>query len=861
MSKPLLIIVDGNSFIHRAYHAMKGFSNSKGFPTGAIHGTATMLLNLRKRYPDAKFIVSFDSKEKNFRHEMFKEYKANRPPMDDDLRKQIPLIKEFVSLWGSPTMEIKGVESDDSMGTLAVKAEKLGYKVIMSTSDKDMRQLVNENILILDTKDSETKEPFGIEGVIEKENVHPSKIIDKLALMGDNADNIPGVKDCGKVTAVKWIEKYGSVEGVIENADDIGGAVGEKLRACIDDLILSKKLVTIDINVQDVPEINDIKFKETSSEIITFLDNLDLVAVKKKFSHIRSDAEGLKFNVSTCDSSIFERFLNQKAFYLNYFEFNNYFKFFATDKYGTNIYNFDINEESISFLKKVIEKRIRICTFSAKELLKKISVVANVEIPFDFVAHDVKIADYVCNGGRSSEVSIDYINEMNSKMPLSNLRVEFKLEGNSPQYKKMTEEQITEVKSEELSLISYLFMKKYFNLGSSAYKTDTMLLPILANMELAGARIDKEQLTIFGKELDSRIADVANQIYTIAGEEFNISSPKQVGEILFDKIGIPSKKKSTAEKVLEAFINDYPIIKLIFDYRSLSKLKSTYVDGLLSKANGDRLHTDYKQTITSTGRLSSREPNLQNIPIKTEDGKRIRKAFISEDGYKILAADYSQIELRVLAHMAQEKNLMNAFANNEDVHKTTASLVMNKPLEEVTSEDRRIAKAVNFGLIYGLSAKNLAKQLGIEKKEAESYYKIYFEKFDSIKPYFESVLASAKENLFVITEFDRKLPTKDVNSSNGMIRSGAELSAKNAPVQGTAADIIKLAMLEVAEFISNSDYDVSLFMQVHDELVFEVREDIAEEFALEVQKIMENAVKLDIPLVVDYNIADNYSFE
>lgn len=853
-NKPVFFIIDGNSFIHRAYHAMKGLSNSSGFPTGAIYGALNMIINVKNRFNPDVFVVAFDAKGKNFRHELFPEYKANRPPTPEDLKVQFPVVKELVEAWGAPILEEVGVEADDSMCSLAIKAKNAGYFVVMSTSDKDMRQCVDEDIYILDTKSADSHTPFGREGVFEKDKVYPELIIDKLSLMGDTADNISGVDGCGDVTAVKWLNEFGSLDNVVKNADNIGGKIGERLRASLHLLPLAKKLVTIKTDVIIDREPHEFVFKSQSPKAMEIINKYELFRLKKHFEQA-SDATKLEYQIS--EDVPFDLFYSKKAFYLDMFNIDEEKYYFITEKYGQPIYYFKGND-NIDFLSHILSNKITLCTNDGKEVLKSISLLTNKAVFFDHVIHDIRVADYTTSGGRSSEAKLGFINDTYGQLQLSNLRTEFKLDDKTPQYKKMSFEQIISAKAEELALCSYLFAKKVFNTKSKEYKIDSMLVPVLSIMELNGAKIDADGLTVFGKKLDARIEETQNKIFEIAGQPFNISSPKQVGEILFDVLGIPTKKKSTAEKVLSGLIEEYPIIQDIFDFRSLAKLKNTFVDGLLSRMKGDRVHTTYKQTVTSTGRLSSTDPNLQNIPIRTEDGKNIRKAFIARDKYKILAADYSQIELRVLAHMANEENLLKAFLNNEDVHKTTASLVMGIPLDDVTSDHRRIAKGVNFGLIYGLSANNLAKDLGIDPKEAKNYYQVYFEKFSNIKPYFETVLATAKKDLCVSNEFGRKLPTRDVNSSNGMVRSHAELSAKNAPIQGTAADIIKFAMIEVARYMTENNSDALLLMQVHDELVFEVKEEIAESFALDIQSIMANVIKLKVPLVVDYNIADNW---
>jgi DNA polymerase-1 len=863
MSKPNFIIVDGYSFIHRSYNALPPLTNSKGFPTHSITGTINMINAIKKKFNPEKLIIAYDHKGKNFRHDMFPDYKANRTPMEDDLRIQIAPIKEIVRAWGLPELCIEGVEADDSMGTLAFRARDAGYNVAISTSDKDMRQLVSNGISILDTKDiANSSEPYGEEGVFERMGVYPNRVIDFLALVGDKVDNVPGVYGCGDKTAIKWLNLYGDVEGIIENADKIGGKIGETLRNSIEMLRLSYKLVVIDTNVQIDNGVDDFVAKMDEDKLLELVNEYELKGFKKSLDLKDKNAIEVKFSFID-DTKMVNDFLisitqnKPRRIYIEAVESKLLISLFKTDDY----YLFDPKEHMDVFLNIIsnntCENSYLLCSLDSKAVLK----VAYNAIQNNNVFHarvlDLRVYDYVVNGGQSKIKSVSDLNDRYTQFSLSNLRDKYKLDDKTPKWDNMNFDEKVEVKIDELAIAKFVFSKKVE--FSSSLVTDLKLLPILTMMEVKGTMINPEILENHGKFLDGKIEDISKDIFEIAGQDFNIASPKQVGHILFDVLEIESKKKTTAEDVLRKIADDNPIVNKILEWRSLSKLKSTYIDGLISRMDKDNLlHTTFNQTITLTGRLSSTDPNLQNIPIRTEDGRVIREAFVARKGYKILAADYSQIELRVLAHMANITNFIEAFQKNIDIHSLTASEVFGVDLEDVTSEQRRNAKAINFGLIYGMGVNKLAEELGISRKESKLYMDTYFEKYD-VKPYFEGQLNYAQENLSVQTLSGRKIPTTGIKSTNSFIRSHAELAAKNGSIQGTAADIIKNAMIDILKFIHNDEYkDVSLLMQVHDELVFEVPEDIAHSFAEKVKITMENVVSLSVPLLVEYNLADNW---
>jgi DNA polymerase-1 len=872
MKKKQFFIVDGNSFIHRAFNALPPLTNSKGFPTGSITGVLNMVNGIIKRFNPEKIVVAFDAKGKNFRHEMYSDYKANRAPMDDDLRVQLQPIKDIISAWGLPTLCIDGVEADDSMTTLAIKAEALGYEVVMATSDKDMRQAVSDTILILDTKEilEKNSKPFGREGVLERSGVYPEKIVDLLALTGDKADNVPGVTGCGDKTAIKWLSAYDDVAGVIKNADSIGGKIGEKLRVDIENgnLELSYELVTIDKNVDLGKEVEEFVGTKDEDLLYKLASEYELNTFKKSLGLKDSSAESIDLTVindkESLDSYLGGNDWQNSEIFLDCFNHKDKDYILLMNKANSNVYIFEPSEYKEDLLRivrlSILQDDTYLCGNNVKEVIKLIHSVINDVAAFSVKIKDSRILDYIRNGGKSKIASIEYLNDMYSQLSLSELRPKYKLDDKTPKWTKMSLEETIEVKAEEIFLAKNILLQSYEDLDMKSLELDYKLSPILAMMESNGALIDVDMLNSQGKELDCQIKALEKEIFEIAGEEFNISSAPQVAKILFDVLEIESKKKSTGEEVLIKLSADNPIVKMILDYRSLAKLKSTYIVGLTSRADKENLlHTTYNQTLTKTSRLSSIDPNLQNIPIRSEDGKKIRRSFIAREGYKILALDYSQIELRILAHFAQEPSFIHAFNNGIDIHSLTASEILGIHIDEVTSDQRRCFKAVNFGLIYGMGFKKLAEEIGVTNKEAKAYLDGYFENYDSIKPYFENQLALAKVNLYVETLMGRKIPAKEVNTNNAFARSHVELAAKNAGIQGTAADIIKMAMVDIADWMNhNIKENVFLTMQVHDELVFEVPEHLASELAEKIKYIMENAVKLSVPLVVDYKIADNW---
>lgn len=865
MTKPLLIIVDGNSFMHRAYNALPPISNTNGFPTQILTGVTNMINSALKKLKPQKTIIVFDHKGKTFRHEMFDEYKANRPSLPDDFRKQIEPLKSILTHWGFPLISIEGVEADDTMSTLAIKGKDEGYSVIMMTSDKDMNQIVQDDIGILDTKESDKRESvLYAQGVRNKMGVLPEQVVEFLALMGDKADNIPGVEGIGNKTALKLLDEYGSVDALIDRMDELKGKMGEKFRNSVQngDLQQSLELVKIktDVDVPSVAEINGIKNDEI---LVELLNEYQLFNLKKALGLIDTGLASVSYDHSFDKDEINNILLNPNSneyFIEDLSENNNYI--LISNNSEDKVFVVHIEEhlnELNHFINYSVENKTDIVSLSIKDVLNQLYKKTNNKNVFKLNTFDIRVYDYILNAGRSKKVAVDYLNNTYSKFQLSDIRDKYSLNTSNPKLDKISFEELYKTKIEEIKISQHIFNNKDISVIFDNLMFENKVTPVLSYMEIHGSLIDSEKLISFGHELDKRLEYISKNIYEIAGEEFNIASVKVLSDILYTKLEIPVKSKSTSEKVLSDLRDSYPIIDLVLNWRSLSKLKSTYIDGLIKRMDeNNRVHTTFNQTLTATTRLSSENPNLQNIPIRSDDGKVIRDSFIARDGYSILALDYSQIEIRILAHFSKDPELMRSFLENIDVHTYTASKLFNVSMEDVSDFQRRVAKAINFGLIYGMKEKSLAKELGIEVKEAKKHYKNFFNTYSTVQEYFDNELDFAKENSYIETLFERKLNTKDVHSSNSHARSHAEKATKNAKIQGSAAEIIKKAMISVFELILSEEYDAELLIQVHDELVFEVKTEIAEEFAVKVQSLMENAVTIDVPLIVDYKIADTW---
>ncbi|KZX76788.1 DNA polymerase I [Oleiphilus sp. HI0009] len=894
------VLVDGSSYLFRAYHALPPLNNSKGQPTGAIKGVINMMKRLQSDYPDSKIIVVFDAKGKNFRHEMYEDYKANRPPMPDDLRSQIQPIHDIIQAMGLPLLVIAGVEADDVIGTLAKQATDTQHDVVVSTGDKDMAQLVTPHVTLMNTM---TNIYMNEEGVVEKFGVKPNQIIDYLALVGDTVDNIPGVPKCGPKTAVKWLGQYESLKGVMENADSVGGKIGENLRNALELLPLSYELATIKCDIeleqnlgditQESPNLDALRELYTEFEFKSLLNALDATGTTPEGSDSENKAPAVEIKKE------YDIVLEQAQFddWLARLKAAPYFAF---DTETTSLDYMQARVVGVSFsceagkaayvpfghdylgapqqldqdavlasLKPLLENPAVLKL--GQNLKYDRNVLLNHGITLEGIEHDTMVESYVLNS-TGSRHDMDTLAEKY----LNRTTIHFEdIAGKGA--KQLTFNQIDIEKAGPyaaedaditLQLHEALFpqLSEEKGLLSVYQEIDKPLVRVLSNIERRGAKVDAHKLAQQSQELEQRISELEKEAYELAGEEFNLASPKQLQAIFFEKLELPIIKKtpkgqpSTAEPVLQELALDYPLPKLILEHRSLAKLKSTYTDKLpqLINASTGRIHTSYHQAVTATGRLSSSDPNLQNIPIRTAEGRRIRQAFVAEQGYKLIAADYSQIELRIMAHLSQDKGLLDAFAHGADVHKTTAAEVFEVALEEVTSDQRRKAKAINFGLIYGMSAFGLAKQIKVERYEAQDYIDRYFERYPGVLDYMDRIRKQAHDDGYVETVFGRRLYLPDINARNKMMQQAAERTAINAPMQGTAADIIKRAMLDVETALASSELDAKMIMQVHDELIVEVREDQVDEIASLLSELMMGAANLDVPLIVEAGIGDNW---
>jgi len=931
-----LILVDGSSYLFRAYHSMSqtGFSNSAGQPTGAIYGVINMMKSLCKQYDSKRIAVIFDAKGKTFRNDIYPEYKANRPPMPDDLRTQIAPVHNIIRALGFPLYAIGGVEADDVIGTISDIATKQGQEVIISTGDKDMAQLVNEHVSLINTM---TNQFLDIEGVKEKFGIPPEMIIDFLGLMGDKVDNIPGVAGVGQKTALGLLQGIGNIEEIYQNLDKIAdlpirGAktLGDKMRNNEDEARLSYKLATIVLDVELPFTIDDLFMQEPDKELLevyyeefefkTWLKNLKaglpaLPSAKRSVNNQSTNSQGsstgnLNTDVpqeepevsnieSSIDTSQYETILTKEQLE-KWVKRLSQSKLFAldTETTGLNIIAADLVGISFAtepgqaaylpFIHNYPGAPEQIDQYWALEQLKPIfedanigkigqnikydqSILKGVGINLQGVQFDTMLESYVSN-------SVGNRHDLNTlaKKYLGHDCISFEAIAGKGK-KQLTFDQIdleiagiyaAEDADVTLQLHQELWPMLEKQEGPQGIFKDIEipLIEVLSSIEHRGVLIDSKFLQKKSHDFGLRILELEKKAHELADQPFNLSSPKQLQEILFEKMGLPVLKKtpkkqpSTAEEVLVQLALDYPLPKVIMEYRSLTKLKSTYTDKLplAVQPRSGRVHTSYHQAVTATGRLSSSDPNLQNIPVKTAEGRSIREAFIAPEGYKILAADYSQIELRIMAHLSQDRGLLKAFSEGVDVHSSTAAEVFDCALENVTSEQRRHAKAVNFGLIYGMSRFGLAKQLQITNDEAARYIDTYFARYPDVGTYMESTKEKAKELGYVETLFGRRLYLPEINASNGMRRQAAERTAINAPMQGSAADIIKIAMIDIHKWVKEENPDCFMVMQVHDELVFEVKEEKLEEYKIIINKLMSEAVELSVPLIVDIGVGDNW---
>ncbi|MFL1453871.1 DNA polymerase I [Marinobacter sp. GN3S48] len=899
---PPVVLVDGSSYLFRAYHALPPLTTSKNHPTGAIKGVISMLRRLEQDFPGSKMVVVFDAKGKTFRHDMYEEYKANRPPMPDDLACQIEPIHEIVKAMGLPLLIVPEVEADDVIGTLAHEATSKGIDVVISTGDKDMAQLVSDHVTLINTM---TETRMDRDGVVEKFGVKPEQIIDYLALVGDKVDNIPGVNKCGPKTAVKWLQEHHDLDQVIANADKVKGKIGDYLREALDTLPLSRELATIRTDVDLDFGLEDLQLRNQDDSTllglfreyefrswIAELENADDAPSDASTESASDNSQPLekRYSVVTEQAEL-DRWINRlKEAAL-----------FAFDTETTSLRYMDAEIVGVSFaiepgeaayvplghdymgapeqldrddvlaqLKPLLEDP------DARKLGQNLkydkNVLANHGITLEGIAEDTMLESYVLNSVASRHdmdtLAMQYLDEQTITFE--------SIAGKGA--KQLTFNQIDLEKAgpyaaedADITLrLHHVLRPRLAETGKlqSVYEDiDLPLVPVLSRMEQRGAMISASTLKQHSQELAERMAELEKEAHDEAGETFNLGSTKQLQAIFYDKMGLPVIKKtpkgapSTAEPVLQELAHEHALPRLILEHRSLSKLKSTYTDTLpeLIHHRTGRIHTSYHQAVAATGRLSSSEPNLQNIPIRSEQGRRIRQAFVAPEGYKLVAADYSQIELRIMAHLSGDKGLLTAFDKGEDIHKATAAEVFGVSVSDVTGDQRRSAKAINFGLIYGMSAFGLARQLDVGRNKAQEYIDRYFERYPGVLKYMDNIRKQAHDDGYVETLFGRRLYLPEINARNKQMQQAAERTAINAPMQGTAADIIKRAMIEVETWLlKNHADDARMIMQVHDELILEVKESALEKICKGLETRMSAAASLDVPLLVEAGVGNNW---
>lgn len=891
--KPL-ILVDGSSYLYRAYHALPPLTNSRGEPTGAIYGVLSMLNKLITEYQPSHIGVVFDAPGKTFRDELFEAYKSHRPPMPDDLRVQIKPLKEIVVALGLPLIEVPGVEADDVIGTLAQAARREGMQIVISTMDKDMAQLVNEDITLLNTM-SGTK--LDVEGVKARFGVSPERMIDYLALVGDTSDNIPGVPRVGPKTAAKWLTEYGSLDNLLEHRDQIGGKVGESLRENIEQLALSRQLAKI---------LCDLELAITPGELHLGQPNIE--ALRQHYQRYEFNTLLTQLGPAGSEQATF-----QSGPAANY---ETLLSFEALEEWlqrlqQAELFALDLETNSLDYM------RAEICGISfavapgeaayvpvahnylgapdqlprdavlakLKPLLEDasrskvlqnakydMSVLARYGITLRGVRFDTMLESYVLDSTATrhdmDSLALKYLGH-------GTIRFEDVAGKGAKQmtFDQVALEEAAAYAAEDSDVTLKLHRALYPQLQAVPplaqvfHQIEMPLVPVLSKIERHGVLVDRDMLKTQSRELAERMLEIEARAHAVAGGPFNLSSPKQIQEILFEKQGLPVLERtpkgqpSTAENVLEQLADQYPLPRLILEHRGMAKLKSTYTDKLPELINPDtgRVHTSYHQAVTATGRLSSSDPNLQNIPVRTEEGRRIRQAFIAAPGCKLLSVDYSQVELRIMAHLSGDEGLLSAFAAGQDIHRATAAEVFGLATEQVTDEQRRAAKAINFGLIYGMSAFGLARQIGVIRQEAQLYIDLYFQRYPGVKDYMDRIRQQAHSEGYVETVFGRRLYLPEINSRNSQRRQYAERTAINAPMQGTAADIIKRAMITLDEWLSAEHPDVHMVLQVHDELVFELPAAKVETVKAGIIRRMRSAAELAIPLEVEAKVGDNWN--
>jgi len=900
-----LILIDGSSYLYRAFHALPPLTNSKGEQTGAVFGVINMLNSLLNEMQPAHIAVVFDAKGKTFRDELFEAYKAHRPPMPDELRQQIQPLHDLVRALGIPCLVVPGVEADDVIGTLATQASYAGMSTLISTGDKDMAQLVNDSVTLINTM-SNTR--LDRDGVSEKFGVTPEQIIDYLALIGDTSDNIPGIPGVGPKTAVKWLQNYGDLDTIIANAEQIKGKIGEKFRAHIDQLPLSRQLATIrcDVELEQTPQ-QLLRHEPDLPRLIELYRQLEfkrllsaaLEAESSTAAHTGTRPSSHGQNTLGRDVPDYQTVLDDKSLE-KWLKRLREAELFAFDTETTSLDYMEARIVGVSFaiipgeaayvplahdypdapqqlsrdhvlakLKPLLEDERQ--AKLGQNLKYDRNVLLNHDIELKGIRHDTMLESYVLNSTASrhdmDSLALKYLarntihfEDIAGKGVKQLLFNQIPIEQASPYAAEDADVTL------QLHQTLWPMIQEHGGLQRVLDEIEIPLITVLSTIERDGVLVDAEMLKQQSLELSKSMEAIEREAYAVAGEEFNLNSPKQIQEILFERLQLPVTTKtpkgqpSTAESVLQELALDYPLPRLILDFRSLSKLKSTYTDRLPEEINphSGRVHTSYHQAVAATGRLSSSNPNLQNIPVRSPEGRRIRQAFIAPDGYKIVAADYSQIELRIMAHLCRDPALITAFHEGQDIHTTTAAEIFAVPADLVDAEQRRKAKAINFGLIYGMSAFGLARQLGIERGAAQEYMKRYFQRFPGVEEFMEQTREIARQQGYVETVFGRRLYLPEINSRNGQRRQYAERAAINAPMQGTAADIIKIAMLKAYTWLQQSGIDARMIMQVHDELVFEVGNNIINEFSDHLRDCMTSAAELAVPLVVDIGTGSNW---
>jgi DNA polymerase-1 len=892
MSAKPVILVDGSSYLYRAFHALPPLSNASGQATGAIHGVLNMLLKLVDEYEPDRLAVVFDASGKTFRNELYAEYKATRERMPDELRSQIEPVIEAIEAMGIPVLRIAGVEADDVIGTLAVQTCDSGLKTVISTGDKDMTQLVNERIEVVNTM---TDTRLDSDGVKEKFGVRPDQIVDYLTLVGDTSDNIPGVPGVGPKTAVKWLEQYGSLSEIEAHSDDIGGKVGERLRAALPDLPLYKNLVTIrcDVSLEGTTELT--RHAPDTAKLREIYERLELRSLLRRLAPDEAAAganpgteqtpcaplEAKNYTTILSDAELDEWLekinaaelvaLDTETTSLRYMEAELVGISFAVGKgeaaYLPLAHDYPGAPEQLD--RTAVLARLRPWLESNEHakvghhLKYDAHIFRNYGIQLGGIEHDTMLESYVLD---STATRHDMDSVAQRYLGIQTVKYE-DVAGKGAKQLRFNEidlETAAKYAAEDadvsLQIHAALWpqLQALPKLAKLYTELERPLLEVLRKMEYAGVMVDAKMLARQSQELAETMLAVERAAYEAGGGPFNLGSPKQLQEVLYDRLGLPVLGKtpkgqpSTAENVLQDLAEDYDLPRLILEYRGLSKLKSTYTDKLpreINPATG-RIHTSYHQAVAATGRLSSSEPNLQNIPIRTQEGRRIRQAFVAAPGYRLIAADYSQIELRIMAHLSGDAGLLQAFRDELDIHSATAAEVFGLDPDAVSVEQRRSAKAINFGLIYGMSAFGLARQLGIDRGQAQSYIDLYFERYPGVHRYMEETREIAREQGYVETVFGRRLYLPEIKARNAQRRQYAERSAINAPMQGTAADIIKRAMLLVDAWLTQDEVDGRLIMQVHDELVAEVAESEVDFARQKMSELMQSAANLSVPLLV-----------